>query len=511
MKGTSHSKPVTLLTGFGIFLGLLLWILSATRDAHSASSAVFEKAKTCQERLLRSNKLMRYRHEWAKCITLYKKGVQSTSLPQSEREEAIFHLTELYLGLFKFSGKNQDLIKAQELSQELKMKYPDSRFVKIIEDRMAQVQGNPPSRKTQARLARLNNVRYWSYPNYTRVVFDLSRAVTTSQEKQSNPKHLWINLHNTQLENGLAQKLMTIQDGILTQVKAVQQTPTLVRVMLDLGQAVDYRIIHFSGPDRVVVDIFGLEEPQAPAVQKPPLTSDIQRIMIDPGHGGKDPGAIGRNGLTEKEVVLDVGLLLKELIKKNLDRDVFMTRDRDVYIPLEERTQLANGKRADLFISIHANASPNRKARGVEIYTLGLATDSSALATAARENSTQEETLKNLDGVIKMMLTDLSILRRFDYSLEFADTTRQAFVKNLGAAYDVTDLGVKQAPFYVLMNAGMPSILAEISFISNPVEEKRLASRSYKEKIAHSLFLGVREYILKNDQSARVQGLNNPE
>jgi N-acetylmuramoyl-L-alanine amidase len=188
-----------------------------------------------------------------------------------------------------------------------------------------------------------------------------------------------------------------------------------------------------------------------------------------------------------------------------------MTRDRDVYIPLEERTQLANGKRADLFISIHANASPNRKARGVEIYTLGQATDSSALATAARENSTQEEALKNLDGVIKMMLTDLSILRRFDYSLEFADTTRQAFVKNLGAAYDVTDLGVKQAPFYVLMNAGMPSILAEISFISNPVEEKRLASRSYKEKIAHSLFLGVREYILKNDQSARVQGLNNPE
>ncbi|MCI0527938.1 MAG: N-acetylmuramoyl-L-alanine amidase, partial [Nitrospira sp.] len=472
-------------------------------DAYSGS-VVFEKAKTCQEKLQGSSKLMKYRHEWEKCITLYKKSILSSSTPQSVKEEVLFHLTELYLDLARFSGKSQDIKKAEEQSQELKLKYPDSHFIKIIQDRMTQ-------RKPQILLARLNNVRYWSYPDYTRVVFDLSRAVTTTQKKQSSPERLWINFHNTQLENGLDQKLMTIQDGILTQVKAVQQTPVLVHVMLDLGQATDYRIIHFSDPDRVVVDVFGKEDEQPSSVRKPLSIPGIKRIMIDPGHGGKDPGAIGRNGLTEKDVVLDVGLRLKEMIKKNLGLEVLMTRDRDVFIPLEERTQLANGKQADLFISIHANASPNRKVHGLEIYTLGQATDSSALATAARENSIQEDSMKNLDGIIKLMLTDLSIMKRLDHSLDFADRTRQAFVRNLGTIYDLNDLGVKQAPFYVLMNAGMPSILAEISFISNPVEEKRLRNRSYREKIAHSLLLGVQEYILGNDQSAKVQGMNNSE
>jgi N-acetylmuramoyl-L-alanine amidase len=502
MSELKHFKIKGFVTGLGAFLCSLIWSFSTTIDA-SSGSVVFEKAKACQERLLDSSKLMKYRHEWEKCISLYKKSVLSSSIPSSVKEETLFHLAELYLGLAKFSGKSQDLKKAEEQSQQLKLKYPDSHFVKMIEDRMAQ--------KPQLRLARLDSVRYWSYPNYTRVVFDLSRSVTTTQKKQSNPERLWINFHNTQLESDLDQKVMTIQDGILTQVKTIQQTPALVRVMLDLGQATDYRLIHFSNPDRVVVDVFGKEEQPISPVRKSPMIPEIKRIMIDPGHGGKDPGAIGRNGLTEKEVVLDVSFRLREMIKKNLGLEVLMTRDRDVYIPLEERTQMANGKRADLFISIHANAAPNRRARGIEIYTLGQATDSSALATAARENSVQEESIKNLDGIIKLMLTDLSIMKRLDYSLEFADSTRQAFVRNMGTGYDVIDLGVKQAPFYVLMNAGMPSILAEISFISNPVEEKRLASRSYREKIAHSLLLGVQEYILKNDQSAKVQRLNSSE
>jgi N-acetylmuramoyl-L-alanine amidase len=502
MKGMNHSKIVEFAIGFGAVLHLLLWSFSTPIDAYSVS-AVFEKAKACQEKLLGSSRLMKYRHEWEKCIVLYKKSVLSSSTPASVKEETLFHLAELYYGLWKFSGKSQDLKKAEEQSQALKLKYPNSHFVKLIEDRM--------TLKSSSRPARLSNVRYWSYPDYTRVVFDLSRAVTTTQEKQSNPERLWINFHNTKLDNSLDRKLLTIQDGMLAQVKPVQQTPDLVRVMLDLGRTTDYRIIHFTDPDRVVVDVFGKEEKQVSPVPKPPLIPEVKRIMIDPGHGGKDPGAIGRNGLAEKEVVLDVGLRLKELIKRNLGLEVLMTRDRDVYIPLEERTQLANGKGADLFISIHANASPNRRVRGLEIYTLGQATDSSALATAARENSVQEESMKNLDGVIKMMLTDLTIMKRLDHSLEFADSTRQAFVRNLGTDYDLNDLGVKQAPFYVLMNAGMPSILAEVSFISNPVEEKRLSSRAYREKIAHSLLLGVQEYILQNNRSAKAKSLNNSE
>jgi len=485
------------LMGLGLILGGWLLVFSSFVGAHS-DSVIFEKAKTCQAKLLSSKQSAKYRHQWEKCIRLYQKYVAS---PEEHpfKEEALFRLTELYLGLSKSSGKAQDLKKAEEKIKEFEIKYPDSSYLSMVETPPKKGRGNISNRQ-KITLARLRDVRYWSYPDYTRVVFDLSREVTYSQEKQSKPERLSINIDNTQLEEGFDQKLVTIQDGILTQIKAIQYTPNTVRVMLDLEEAADYRIVHFSDPDRVVVDVFG----------KPEVLG-LNRIVIDPGHGGKDPGAIGQNGLTEKEVVLDVGLRLKDLIKKNLGREVLMTRDRDVYIPLEERTQLANGKQADLFISIHANASPNRKARGVEIYTLGQATDSSALATAARENSMQAESLKSLDSVIRLMLADLSIMKRLDNSLVFADTTHQAFVKFLGKAFDVTDLGVKQAPFYVLMNAGMPSILAEISFISNPVEEKRLASRPYREKIAQSLFEGIQQYILRNSQDSRLQTSNTIE
>jgi N-acetylmuramoyl-L-alanine amidase len=487
-------KTKVFLIVLGLFLGLWLLVLSPPASAHS-DPVLFEKAKTCQAKLLKSKKTMKYRDQWRKCIRLYQNYIASTG-EHSTKEEALFRVAELHLGLAKSSGKNQDLKKAQEMVKELKIKYPDSRFLALVENHPAGPESTNPNQQ-KITLTRLQDIRYWSYPDYTRVVFDLSREATYSHEKQSKPNRLWIDIYNTQLEDSLDQKMMTIKDGILIQIKAIQHMPNTVRVMLGLQNAADYRVVHFSDPDRIVVDVFG-----KPAVQ------GFNRIVIDPGHGGRDPGAIGRNGLTEKEVVLDVGLRLKDLIQKNLAREVLMTRDRDIYIPLEERTQLANGKGADLFISIHANASPNRKARGVEIYTLGQATDSSALATAARENSIQVESLKTLDAVIRVMLADLSIMRRLDASLEFADITRQAFVNYLGKTYDLTDLGVKQAPFYVLINAGMPSILAEISFISNPVEEKRLASRPYREKIAHSLFEGIRQYILGNDQDSGLQPLN---
>jgi N-acetylmuramoyl-L-alanine amidase len=438
---------------------------------------------------------MKYRHQWEKCIQLYQKAIASSENPFL-KEEALFRLAEAYRGLARSSGSAQDFKKAREAANEFKQKYPDSHYLLKVETPPTETRVNKATEQN-IDLASLRNIRYWSYPDYTRVVFDLSQEITYHQKKQSKPARLWIDMDRTKLADSLTQKAMAVQDGVLTQIKVTQRTPGTVRAILGLQDAADFRIVHFSDPDRIVVDIFG-----SPGVQ------GFNRIVIDPGHGGKDPGAIGRNGLTEKEVVLDVGLRLKELIRKNLGREVLMTRDRDIFIPLEERTQLANGNNADLFISIHANASPNRRARGVEIYTLGQATDSSALATAARENSIQEESLKNLDSVIRMMLADLSIMKRLDSSLEFADTTRQSFVKHLGKSYDVTDLGIKQAPFYVLMNAGMPSILAEISFISNSVEERRLASHRYREKIVQSLFDGIQHYILNNGQDTRPQTIN---
>lgn len=505
-----YLKQTLFILWIGAILSSLLFTQpSSIYSSGGSPSSLLEKAKTCQSTLLRSNKVMKYRHQWEKCITLYQKFIRSPK-EHASKEEAMFHLAELYLGLSKFSGKAQDLKMAEQMAGELRMKYPASHFVRAIEDQLSQNQLRTPPPRTPSSTVWLNTVRYWSYPDYTRVVFDLSKEATYKQQKHSNPESLWITLYNARLGQDLDQKIITIKDGILTQVRVVQETPTTVRAILDLGQVADHRIIHFSDPDRLVVDIFGQESQPPPEMQKPP-SREISRIIIDPGHGGKDPGAIGRKGLTEKEVVLDISLRLKDLLKKNLDKEVWMTRDRDIYIPLEERTQLANGKQADLFISVHANAAPSRKARGVELYTLGQASDPAALATAARENSIQEGSLKNLEGVIGLMLADLSIMKRFDQSLEFADTTRQAFLRTLGARYDVVDLGVKQAPFYVLMNANMPSILAEVSFISNPIEERRLASRAYRGKIAQSLFEGIREYLINSSQGLRVQSLRTLE
>jgi N-acetylmuramoyl-L-alanine amidase len=229
-----------------------------------------------------------------------------------------------------------------------------------------------------------------------------------------------------------------------------------------------------------------------PLVVAPPPVNEIQTIVIDPGHGGDAPGAIGPTGLTEAEVVLDVSFMVKRRIEERLNKKVLLTRDRDTSVALHDRTKMANDQKADLFVSIHANASPKRSVRGVETYLFGRATNTAALATAARENATNVETTKNFQDVI---LSDL--LRDFtlNESLELAHYTQESFVKTLFPLYDTKSLGVKKAPFYVLAHTNMPAILAEISFISNRVEEGRLRQNSYREKIAESIFQGIKAYI----------------
>ena len=213
---------------------------------------------------------------------------------------------------------------------------------------------------------------------------------------------------------------------------------------------------------------------------------------MDAGHGGHDPGTIGRRGLQEKDLVLDVALRLEGLLREKLGAEVVMTRDRDVFIPLEERTAIANAKGADLFLSIHANSSPNPRARGIETYFLNFAKDSHAEAVAARENAISQATLKDLQNLVKA----IALNSKIDESREFASEVQEALVANLQAQdASLPDRGVHTAPFYVLIGANMPSILAEISFVSNPDDEKQLKSGEQRELIAQSLFKGVTKYL----------------
>ena len=217
-----------------------------------------------------------------------------------------------------------------------------------------------------------------------------------------------------------------------------------------------------------------------------------RRIVIDAGHGGHDPGTIGPGGVQEKDVVLDVALRVERLVRKELGAEVVMTRSTDVFIPLEERTAIANSKGADLFLSIHANSSRNPRAQGIETYFLNFAADSHAEAVAARENAISAATLKDLQNLVRA----ITLNSKADESREFAASVQEAMVENLRPHDpDVQDRGVHTAPFYVLIGANMPSILAEIAFLSHPEDEKRLKKPDYRERVAASLLEGVRSYL----------------
>ena len=216
----------------------------------------------------------------------------------------------------------------------------------------------------------------------------------------------------------------------------------------------------------------------------------VSRIVIDPGHGGQDPGAIS-GGTSEAQLVLDIALRLEELIKKDPLLDVVLTRRADVFVPLEERTAIANRAGADLFVSIHANASRNPDARGVETYFLNFASNPDAEAVAARENATSGKTMASLPEIVRA----ITLNNKLDESRDLAGQTQRALVRRLrGAHPGLRDLGVKQAPFVVLIGATMPSVLVEASFLSNRAEGKLLRSPAYRQRIAESILDGLRRY-----------------
>jgi N-acetylmuramoyl-L-alanine amidase len=217
----------------------------------------------------------------------------------------------------------------------------------------------------------------------------------------------------------------------------------------------------------------------------------VRRIVIDAGHGGHDPGTIGHGGLQEKELVLDVALRLERLVRQELGADVILTRSTDVFIPLEERTAIANSRGADLFLSIHANSSRNTSAGGIETYFLNFAQNPHAEAVAARENAISPATLKDLQNLVKA----ITLNSKIDESRDFAAAVQEGMVAGVRQQHGVRDRGVHTAPFYVLIGANMPAVLAEIAFVSNPEDEKRLKDGDYREVLARSLVSGVKSYL----------------
>lgn len=234
--------------------------------------------------------------------------------------------------------------------------------------------------------------------------------------------------------------------------------------------------------------------PHARSRSRLPVSRTAKKIIvIDPGHGGKDAGARGKKGLAEKDVVLDIAIKLKKMIQKKLGYKVILTRSKDVFIPLKKRTEIANNKKADLFISIHANASERKDASGIETYYLDFAKSNRALETAARENQVP---LASIKDDVQYILADMAANSKMNESSQLAGTIQNSLISGLRKNYKgVKDLHAKGGPFYVLYGANMPSVLVETSFISNPKEWKRLRSSKYRERLAQHMYSGIKKYL----------------
>jgi N-acetylmuramoyl-L-alanine amidase len=358
----------------------------------------------------------------------------------------------------------------------------------------------------------VSSVRFISTSRYTRVLLDLSKEAKYEIHRLDGDKskglapRTYVDISGAQLLTNSKEPL-AVGDRLLRQIRIGQYSDDVVRVVLDLADdstAYDisllpdlYRlVIHIqpqrtgetvkSGADKAVIRTTAKTKQPAKTT-----VSGIRKIVLDPGHGGKDPGAIGVGGVAEKDLVLSIAKKLAIKLTRELGLEVILTRKDDRYIPLEDRTATANAEDADLFVSLHMNASPNLEARGLETYYLDNTSDEASIRLAARENSTSRKNISDLQFILSDMLQN----GKLEDSISLAHHLQGAVVSGMSRKMsDVKDLGVKKALFYVLVGARMPSVLVEMFFITNRVEGRAMNDEGHQDAMVEALLEGIRKY-----------------
>ena len=409
-----------------------------------------------------------------------------------------------------------------------------------------------PSPASTSTVATIKEIRRVALPDGVRVSIELDAESIYRHEQLEKPRRVFFDLKGARTTAPLQDAVLKFDDDVVREIRLGRHPQNTTRVVMDMEAVEAYSVFTLYNPFRLVIDFKraasaarpaapaattgltaalpgtrapaiapAVDEKPIPAAKEPvPLVSrpaaapatvsptspsanangqfslarqlglGISRVVLDAGHGGHDPGARG-NGMNEAELVLDVTLRLRDLLEKQPGIEVTLTRDSDEFIQLEERTAIANRTGADLFLSIHANASRNAQARGVETYFLNFASNPEAEAVAARENSASGKTMHSLPEIVRA----IALNNKIDESRDFADMVQKSMVRRLGSKNKtLRDLGVKQAPFVVLIGAGMPSVLAEISFITNKQDGSLLKTGAYRQQIAESLFAAVVRY-----------------
>jgi N-acetylmuramoyl-L-alanine amidase len=597
--GRLQPKPQYICQNPGIifFMVFIMTFAMAVFPALGLASSAKQKylaADNCFKKLRNSTLKRQMASSWLDCIGRYE-NIYKAHPKSSWAPAGMYKASELYLQLYKLSGKNHHKSQALDLLVRIRNKYPASAYnnraktllkslkvnldsykasVKNLQSKKQETQNKALIKKfnlAQENLApkklepkkllqkepdkkdpqplyvqpktqdstkpeaiepeadtQVTDLRFWSNPEYTRIVVNASRERKYSHRLlKKDPtinkpfQRLYIDIENARLGQGVAEHT-PINDDLLKQARAGQYLAHTVRVVVDIKSFENYKIFSLKDPFRIIIDVWGkgsngsTSQPDQQITQKGPgkipvktsrLTTDnlkssdiarqlalgVSKIVIDPGHGGPDPGAPGYyKGVWEKDIVLNLAKTLAGKLRTRLNCTVALTRATDKKLTLEERTAIANTQRADLFISLHCNAAKNKKLAGFETYILNLATDDQAIAVAARENATSKKNISDLEYI----LSDLMKHAKIEESTRLANDVHKYMVKGMKNKYSkINDLGVKQAPFYVLLGARMPSILIETSFISNKTECKRLQTQSYRNDVCNSITDGIEKYI----------------
>jgi N-acetylmuramoyl-L-alanine amidase len=428
-------------------------------------------------------------------------------------DDALWHGAVLSADAYWQFGDRSDRLTALRLFDALVSQYPLSRFVKQVPGHTLRLAG-AAAVTTQPSV--LKAIRREVLSDTLRVTLELEREAAFHEERVDVPPRVMLDLQNTRAVDGLKDATLAFPDDVVRQIRVGRQIEGRTRLAFDLTGSPRYSMYSLYNPYRLVID-FDRPRPAAPLVarkpapapQSPPppaapsantrggfslsrqLGLGVARVVIDPGHGGHDPGALVKGQTSEAELVLDVARRLEKLLARQPGVEVVLTRNADVFVPLEARTEIANRAEADLFLSIHANASSDTSARGFETYFLSFAPNAQAEAIAARENAASARTMRSLPDIVKA----IALNNKIDESRDFASIVQASLADGLKKVdRRARSLGVKQAPFMVLIGATMPSVLAEISFLTNKDEGALLKTADYRQKIAEALLAGVMKY-----------------
>jgi len=372
-----------------------------------------------------------------------------------------------------------------------------------------------PAEKTDVPvLSEVYNVRSYAHPNYTRIVLDVGAPREYVWNETRTPPEITVDVIRARLNPIVPETLAPAGAGYIRRLRLAAKNPTTVRLTVeaDWDRVRRYEVFNLYDPFRIVIDIYPKDAAAGPAAAGPPaekipkpaqpagggyslarqLGLGVRTIIIDPGHGGSDPGCLDPAGPKEKDLTLDIALKLKAILEAESDLSVVLTRETDIFVPLEARTIVANQRKADLFISIHVNAYRLKARQGLETFFLNFSPDPAVNELAAKENATTTKTIGEMDKIVKKVVQNSRIIE----SRELARTVQSALASHLSRHYaGVKDLGAKGGPFWVLLGSEMPAVLIEAGHLSNPEEIKRLQSAVYRQNIARGIFEGIKAYI----------------